>query len=343
MPVGRVAGVTIRLHVTFLALLALVAVSAADAGESVVAEVGWLVLLFTCVVAHELAHSVVARGRGIAVQEIDLLPIGGVSQLERIPERWQDETAIAAAGPAASVAVAAGLFALAGAGGLTLLPPSLVSGPLLTRLAWVNLVLAGFNLLPAFPLDGGRVLRAQLERHRSRADATQRAARVSRVLAFALIGLGAVVNLWLLFIGFFVLLAGRAEEVAVLVHEALGPAPASTVAMPCPVVLRVGMSVDGARELARSYPQAAYPLADADGTFVGIVTSRALWVAASHESLTSLASTATVDVGASLEDAVASIGDGAVAVTDRGRLVGVITADVLDEYLRRRLREVTAT
>jgi stage IV sporulation protein FB len=222
---ATIAGVSIRVHATFLALVVFVALDADGSVRAGAAAVGWLVAVFACVVVHELAHALVARSKGIAVHEIDLLPIGGVSRLERIPDDWRDERAIAAAGPVASLVVALVALALAVAAGRPLLPVSLWDGPLLARLAWTNLVLGAFNLLPVFPLDGGRVLRATLERDRSRVDATRRAAAIGRVLALFMIGLGFVSNLWLTVIGLVVVLASRAEQIAVAaaVDAPLGP------------------------------------------------------------------------------------------------------------------------
>jgi stage IV sporulation protein FB len=220
--VAAIAGVSIRVHVTFLALVVLVALAADGPARAAAAAVGWLVAVFACVVLHELAHALVARSKGIAVHEIDLLPIGGIARLERMPKEWRDESAIAAAGPLASLAIALLAFVLAVTAGQPLLPVRLWEGPLLTRLGWTNLVLGGLNLLPAFPLDGGRVLRALLERDRSRLVATRQAAGFGRVLALTLIALGFIFNLWLTVIGLFVVLASRAEENAVEIEATLG-------------------------------------------------------------------------------------------------------------------------
>ncbi|MGH9083839.1 MAG: site-2 protease family protein [Acidimicrobiales bacterium] len=342
MPLARVAGVTIRVHVTFFALVVLVALTAADAGETVVAAVGWLLALFACVVAHELAHAVVAQSKGIAVHEIDLLPIGGISRLERIPERWRDEAAIAAAGPIASAGIAAVAFALAAGAGEPLLSASPWDGPLLVRLAWANLLLAGFNLLPAFPLDGGRVFRALLERDHSRVEATRRAAYVSRLLAILMIAVGALFNLWLIVIGVFVLVAGRAEEAAVLIHAALGPATARTLAWACPIALPAEMAAGDAVRTADLHPQPAYPVTDAHGRIQGAVNLGVIRGAAPATPVRELASGTIVEADAPLEAAAVEIVNGPVVVTSGGAVVGVITRELLDDYLRQRLHDVVA-
>jgi Zn-dependent protease len=339
IPIATIAGVTLRVHVTFLALIALVALAAGDAGESAVGAVGWLLALFACVIAHELAHSLVARSKGIAVHEIDLLPFGGVSRMERIPERWRDEAAIAVAGPIASVGVALVAFGLAAAVRVPLLPPDPWDGPVLARLGWVNLLLAGFNLLPAFPLDGGRVFRALLERDRSRVEATRQAARVSRMLAAAMIGVGLMVNAWLVIIGVFVIMAGGAEEAAVLIHAALGSTPARELAVPCPITLSGATPAADASHLAALHPQPAYPVLDDAGGLVGLVTGAELRRAAPATPASDLAAGTTADSGVSLEAVAELVSEGPVAITSGGRLLGVITLDILNDHLQRRLRD----
>lgn len=340
MPLVEVAGITIRLHVTFVLLLALVAASAASEGASAVAEVGWVVALFACVVIHELAHALVARSKGVEVHEIDLLPIGGVSRLGHIPEDWREEAAIAAAGPAASVAV--GLLALVAAAARhhPVLPPTLVAGPILVRLGWVNLMLAGFNLLPAFPMDGGRVLRALLERSRPRVLATHQAAAVSRLLAAGMIVVGLGANVWLVAIGIFVLLAGGAEEAAVLVHAALGPAPARVVAIASPVVLTAGSSCADARPVVQANAQGAYAVVDPGGRIVGAVTPTAVQEATAGATVADVASPSVVDADTSLEAVADLVGAGPVAVDLGAGSAGVITREVLEEAFRRRLEQI---
>lgn len=342
VPLGRVAGVTIRVHVTFFALVGLVALTAADAGETAVAAVGWLLALFACVVAHELAHAVVAQAKGIAVHEIDLLPIGGVSRLERIPDDWRDESAIAVAGPITSAGIALVAFGLAAAAGQPLLSASPWGGPLLVRLAWANLLLAGFNLLPAFPLDGGRVFRALLERDHSRVEATRQAAHTSRLLATLMIVTGVLFNVWLVVIGIFVMVAGRAEEAAVLIHAALGPATAGTLAAASPVALFAEMPAGDAVRTAGLHLQPAYPVMDARGRVMGAVSLGALRGSAPTTPVGELATGATIESDQPLEAAAEQIVNGPVVVTSGGGVLGVITRELLDDYLRQRLHDVGA-
>ena len=165
--------------------------------------------VFASVLVHEYAHCIVARRRGAVVEDILLLPIGGVSQLAHMPEGADDELAIAIVGPLTSL----GLAVLAIAGGLAfgarLWPPTLFAGSWFARLAWLNIVLGVFNLLPALPMDGGRVLRAVLERSHDRLTATRQAGRIARVLAMIMIVGGVFYDFWFVLIGFFVYLGSE--------------------------------------------------------------------------------------------------------------------------------------
>jgi Zn-dependent protease len=217
-----VAGIEVRVHATFLILVVLFAAMAPEPGVvSALESIGWLLLVFACVVVHELSHCFVARRRGAQVDEIVLFPLGGVSKLRNLPESPGDEFAIAIVGPLTSI----GLGVLAGAAALALgqalVPVDLLSGWLLVRLAWLNLILGLFNLLPAFPLDGGRVLRALLERDRSLEAATRAATRVGHAFAWALMITGFLFDVWLLLIGLFVYFGASAEEAATIVHARL--------------------------------------------------------------------------------------------------------------------------
>jgi len=215
--VARIGGIDIRMHWTFLVLVVLVVWLNSGSGSATAASgLVWIVAVFSSVLVHEYAHCVVARRRGAVVQDILLLPIGGLSQLEKMPERAADEFAIAVVGPLASL----GLAVIAVAGGLVfgahLWPPTLFAGPWFARLAWLNILLGVFNLLPALPMDGGRVLRAALEQHdHDRITATRQAGKIARILAVVMIAGGVFYDFWLVFIGVFVYLGAGSEERAV--------------------------------------------------------------------------------------------------------------------------------
>lgn len=335
---ARLAGVTIRVHVTFVLLVLLVAATASSVGESVAGAVGWILLLFACVVVHELAHAVVARAEGVRVDEIDLLPFGGVSRLDRIPEDWREESAIAVAGPLASAGLGLAALALAAALRLPVLPIDLLAGPLLVRLGWANLVLAAFNLVPAFPMDGGRVLRALLERSRPRERATQAAVRVSRALAAVFIAVGLLSNLWLVVIGAFVLVSGRAEEAAVLLHTALAPVPVAALAVASPVALRAEWPVEAALRLAADRPQVAYPVLDATGHVLGAATVRSLRQHPPGALVGQATSRVVADADEGLETVVRRAGAHPITVVRGDAVLGVITPEIVDGFLRQRVR-----
>ena len=217
--IARVAGIDIRVHLSFLLLVALFVVVAPDPGVgSALLSVAWLLAIFGCVVVHEFAHSLVARSRGVGVHEILLLPLGGVSKMERLPERPQDEFAIAVVGPLASYGLA-GIAAVACVfAGRSLLPIDLIDGAWLAKLTWLNLMLGTFNLIPAFPLDGGRVFRSLLERTHDLESATRIATRVGHVFAAALMIVGFLFDVWLMLIGAFIYFGASAEQAATIVH-----------------------------------------------------------------------------------------------------------------------------
>ncbi len=161
--IGTLRGVPVRVHWSFPLLFVLIAAASAGRGGAAAVEATvWIAAIFASVVIHELAHARVAMRRGLRVLDIVLLPIGGVSEIPGMDRTADDELAVAVAGPATSLGLAAALAVVALATGEHLWPPTMFVGGWAARLAWANLVLGLFNLLPAFPLDGGRVLRALL-------------------------------------------------------------------------------------------------------------------------------------------------------------------------------------
>lgn len=218
--IGRVAGVPLEVHWSFFLLLALVAVLEIPYGlAGIGAGLVWVAALFAFVILHELAHCMVARRRGGKVLGILLLPIGGMSRMARIPEEPADEAAIAIAGPAMSFGLGALLLLVALAIGASVWPPGIVTGSWWARLGWLNVALGIFNLLPALPMDGGRVLRATLARRLPRIAATRIAAGVARVLAVGLVIAGVIWDIWLVPIGVFVYLGARREVAQALTGE----------------------------------------------------------------------------------------------------------------------------
>jgi Zn-dependent protease len=213
---GRLCGTDVRLHWSFLIVPAWVTLTMLAAGASLMSAIVAIIFVFAvfgCVLLHELGHALMARRYGIATCDITLLPIGGLARLDGMPRSPRQEIAIALAGPAVNlvIAVAVGIGLLYGAAVQTSLAIVPTANTFLTNLAVVNLVLAAFNLVPAFPMDGGRVLRALLAMCFSHERATQIAAGVGQGLAVCLAA-GVMFGHWnLLLIGIFVFAAARSE------------------------------------------------------------------------------------------------------------------------------------
>src|SRR6185295_14663652 len=186
IPLLRVAGTEIRIHLTFLILLAWVGIDEylAGGGNAALDAILFVIAVFACVVLHELGHALAARRYGIATPDITLLPIGGVARLSRFPDDPAQEVVIAIAGPLVNVVIAGILVALGGHIDFTGTLSTGAVPDFLTRLATVNIFLVLFNLIPAFPMDGGRVLRALLTFGLGRQRATTIAARIGQALAF---------------------------------------------------------------------------------------------------------------------------------------------------------------
>jgi Zn-dependent protease len=217
---GQVNGIDIYVHGTFLILLAWIGLSHAMSGHGMAATLDGLlftVTIFGIVVLHELGHALTAARYGIRTRDITLYPIGGVASLERIPENPRQEFLVALAGPAVNVALAAVLAVILS---VMKLPTGVanmhvVGGSFLTKLMWVNVSLAVFNLLPAFPMDGGRVLRAALAFRMGRERATEIAARIGQAMAFGFALVGLFGNPMLLFIALFVWSGAQGEATMV--------------------------------------------------------------------------------------------------------------------------------
>ncbi|HKS97595.1 MAG TPA: site-2 protease family protein, partial [Terriglobia bacterium] len=186
--IGRLAGINVYMHATFLLLILFIVIAYWAEGHSTAMAVGGVVFvlaIFGCIVLHELGHALTARRYGIQTRDIILLPIGGVARLERMPDDPHQELLVALAGPAVNVLIAAAIYGVLAALGGT---PSLkdvedvrwVGGNFLDKLMVVNLWLVGFNVLPAFPMDGGRVLRALLATRMEYTRATHVAAQIGQ-------------------------------------------------------------------------------------------------------------------------------------------------------------------
>src|SRR5438477_6505115 len=230
--VGTIAGTMVRVHITFLLFLGWIFVAsyAADGPQAAMSGLVFMLLLFACVLAHEFGHIFTARAFGVATPDVTLLPIGGMARLERIPEEPWQEFLVAIAGPLVNVVIAFALVGLASAhldvGNLSAVESARVS--LVDRLASVNIFLALFNMIPAFPMDGGRVLRALLATRLGYLRATEIAAVIGQGFAFALGFICLLWNLMLIFIAIFVYLAATSEAHSVAMRAMAPGIPGST-------------------------------------------------------------------------------------------------------------------
>ena len=214
---GRISGIKIRLHWSFLILPAIVYFSALMDGGGFLApllSVAMVIAVFGCVLLHELGHAFAARGFGIGTRDILLLPIGGVASLERIPENPLQELWIAIAGPLVNVLIAIVLYF-----GLQYLPMTAGIAIFVSNLAFINLLLVAFNMIPAFPMDGGRVLRSFLAMFMNYVSATRIAATVGMYCALGLGIYGLFYDFMLVLLAGFVLVAGQAEKLSVMMRH----------------------------------------------------------------------------------------------------------------------------
>jgi Zn-dependent protease len=283
---GRLLGIEIGFNWSLIFIFALIAWTVATqilpidvpgqpAPAYWVAGAAGALLFYACLLAHELAHALVARRQGVRVAGITLWLFGGVSQLDGEPKSAGAEALIAGVGPLTSLAVALVAWVL------SLLPLPALVGDLFAWLAFVNVALALFNLVPAFPLDGGRLLSSFFWwRSGSRQRGVHSAVRIGRVFAYLMIAFGAfelftgsVLNgVWIAFVGWFLLSAGSSEEAGTAVRSLLKSVPVSA-AMTSPVVtipdwLTVEQFLDA---IAPQHSFTTYPVHDPAGQLSGIV------------------------------------------------------------------------
>ncbi|MEQ8702381.1 MAG: site-2 protease family protein [Phaeodactylibacter sp.] len=218
----RLFGINVYIHWTFLILLGWIFLSSLGAGQNIqqaLLSIAFILTLFACVVLHEYGHALTARRFGVSTRRITLLPIGGVASLEKMPEKPREELLVAIAGPAVNLVIAALLFSVMQIADIhfpteQLEDPSQISlsNAFIPNLLAVNIILVLFNLIPAFPMDGGRVLRALLAMKYDRAKATAIAAQIGQFLAIGFVFLGFMYDFWLIFIGLFIFLGASGES-----------------------------------------------------------------------------------------------------------------------------------
>lgn len=274
--IGRFAGIDVFLHTTFLLLIGWIGFSywiQTRSISSTLQGIGFLLVLFASVVLHEYGHALTARRYGIKTRDITLLPIGGLARLERMPDKPIEEFWVALAGPFVNAVIAAVLFAylvvtntLAPLAGL-----SLTGGPFLERLMSVNITLLLFNLLPAFPMDGGRVMRALLAMRTDYTRATHVAATIGQGMAFLFGFIGLFTNPILVFIALFVWIGAAQESSSANVKSAISSIPVSRVMLTDFQILTSQDNLARAVQLILEGSQHDFPVVENDQV-VGLLT-----------------------------------------------------------------------
>lgn len=343
---GKIFGIELRVHLTFLLLLGFVGLAGWKQGGLTVGITGVLFIsvVFACVILHELAHSLVSGGFGFKAESITLLPIGGVARLRAIPEEPYKELLISFVGPATSLAIFLLLYAL-------LRPPQVVVSidrlpdnlrQFFVQLMSVNLILAVFNLVPAFPMDGGRILRSILAMAIDYDQATRVAARLGQVLAVLLVFAGIFLHLglWPIIIGFFIYLGAGAEGQQAEMRALLRKVPVGEIMSRQFLTLHPEDELGvGLRHVFLS-GQDDFPVIE-DGRPVGLLTRRQLLStvhdrgpeAKVYEAMTdqppSISPAEPVSVG---YQRMLARGHRALLVMQEGKLAGILTLEQISHY-----------
>lgn len=344
LPIFRIAGIQLRIHVTFLLLIAWLSFGYYTAGgtAAATARVLFVLLLFLCVVLHEFGHALAAKAYGINTPDITLLPIGGVARLERMPEEPKQELVIAIAGPLVNVAIALGLFLVIGWRN-SIDPGEIERGDLLANLLTINIGLVIFNLLPAFPMDGGRILRALLATRLSYARATQLAATIGQAFAFIFGFVGLFGNPLLLFIALFIYMGASQEAALAQMKDVSRRLPVSSAMVREFRSLPTTATLEEAADALIATSQHDFPVVNESGDVAGVLTRSDL-ISALRKNDPQLRvgdvmrrNVPTVTTGTPFEEAFRIMQESncpAVPVLDRmKRLVGLLTPENVSELM----------
>ncbi|PYY05842.1 MAG: site-2 protease family protein [Acidobacteria bacterium] len=344
--IGTFAGVALYMHATFPLLLGWIALTHWMQSHGLLPAllgISLTVALFVCVVLHEYGHAFAARRFGIATKDITFLLIGGIARLERIPEKPEHELWVALAGPAVNVALASvlGIYLLFSGHFEPVRQIGLTHGMFLERILFANLFLAGFNLIPAFPMDGGRVLRALLAKRMEYKQATRIAAGVGQGSAVILGFIGLFTNPFLVFVALFVWISANQEAALVETKSALGSVLAKDAMIPEFRTLSPQDELSKAVTLVLDGWQQDFPVVD-QGRVVGMLLRSDM-----------IASLANGDVRANVDKAmrhdfpVASPAEplesvftrlhetevATMPIIDNGQLLGLVTLGNLAEHM----------
>jgi Zn-dependent protease/predicted transcriptional regulator len=343
---ARIAGIDVYVHATFfmvIAWIALVYWRQNGTVAAVVDGVGFILTLFACVVLHEFGHALTAARYGIRTRDITLLPIGGVARLERMPEVPIQELWVALAGPAVNVVIALMLFVWLQAYGRwePVDQVGVATGGFLERVMIANVYLVGFNLLPAFPMDGGRALRALLATRMEYTRATARAALVGQGMAIVFAFVGLQGNPMLLFIALFVWIGAGQEASMTQMKSALAGIPLRRAMLTDFRTLSSANTLGDAVDLLLAGSQQDFPVL-ANGRIEGMLTRADLVKGLTRSGRTATVEEAmkrdcpTAEASEMLETVLARIQGGdchTLPVLENGMLVGLMTMDNVGEFL----------
>ncbi|MFS8035848.1 site-2 protease family protein [Xanthobacter sp. AM11] len=352
LTIGRLGGTAIRIHVTFLLFLVWIWAAYYRSGGAQAAWEGvlFVALLFLCVLLHELGHVFAARRYGVKTPDITLWPFGGIANLERIPEKPSEELVVAVAGPLVNVVIAIVLLLALGASlnGAALDAEDLakIEDPgtsMLVKLAGANIFLVVFNLIPAFPMDGGRVLRAVLAMNMGYGRATALAASIGQAIAIGLGLLGIFTNPMLMIIGVFVFLAASGEAGQVQLKEASRGHIVADAMITHFETLGPQSTVDDAADALIRSTQKEFPVVDGAGRLRGVLTRDAMIRALKDQGPQTpvvevmQADIPTVEARSKLDAALKLITSARVpavgAVDSTGKLVGLLTPENVGELM----------
>lgn len=342
---GTILGIRIEVHVTFLLLLAIVALKPKASAGDVAHALLQTLMLFACVVLHEFGHALMARRYGIETREIVLTGVGGIARLTRMPDRPVQELLVALAGPAVNVVLATGLgvFLMQRAESATQIFDRAADGSTLEFLFASNMVMFLFNLIPAFPMDGGRVLRSILAMFLPYARATRYASLVGQGFALVFAVLGAFVwnNYALVFIALFVFVTAGEERALVQTRSSLAGLPVSAAMVTAFLSIETRHELSHAVELLLAGEQQDFPVLE-EGQLLGMLSRDDLLRGMAKEGpaapvgrlvrLDVSPIEASMPLDAALQRMSAARAS-ALPVVSRGRLVGLLTLHNIHELL----------
>lgn len=344
---GRFAGIEVYVHATFLLLIGWAGLSYWLENQSwseVLGGVLFILALFLCVVLHEYGHALTARKYGIRTRDITLYPIGGVARLERMPDKPIEELWVALMGPAVNVVIAAVLLAWLLVTGTFVMPSGfgITSGSFAERLMVVNVSLVLFNLIPAFPMDGGRVLRAILAMRMDYVRATQVAANIGQGMALLFGFIGMFTNPFLLFIALFVWIGASQEASMVQIKNSLSGIPVARAMLTKFESLSTRDTLTRVVGLILAGTQHDFPVLDDEGQVIGILERDAFIHALSQAGQSTPVvhvmrrDLSAIDSHDMVEMALMKLqesGAKTLPVMHAGDFVGLITAENITEFL----------